>query len=39
MFYAELGWDRQTGAPTQESYRRLGLEPVAKELKKRDLTP
>ena len=32
-------WDRQTGAPTQEAYRQLGLEPVARELKKRDLTP
>jgi aldehyde:ferredoxin oxidoreductase len=39
LFYAELGWDRRTGAPTHEAYRRLGLEPVARELKKRDLTP
>jgi aldehyde:ferredoxin oxidoreductase len=38
MFYAEMGWDRRTGAPTVEAYRRLGLEPVARELRKRDLT-
>ena len=38
MFYAELGWDRRTGSPTVESYRRLGLEPVARELRRRDLT-
>jgi aldehyde:ferredoxin oxidoreductase len=39
LFYAELGWDRRTGAPAYDAYRRLGLEPVARELKKRDLTP
>ena len=38
MFYAELGWDRWTGSPTVEAYRRLGLEPVARELRRRDLT-
>ncbi|MCX8023084.1 MAG: aldehyde ferredoxin oxidoreductase [Syntrophorhabdaceae bacterium] len=39
MFYQEMGWDRTTGAPTYETYRKVGLEEVAKELKKRGLLP
>ena len=29
MFYDELGWDRATGAPTEQTYRKLGLSAVA----------
>jgi aldehyde:ferredoxin oxidoreductase len=37
MFYREMGWDTKTGAPTYDTYRKFGLEGVAKELKKKDL--
>jgi aldehyde:ferredoxin oxidoreductase len=37
MYYDEMGWDKQTGSPTREAYRRLGLETVADELTKRGL--
>lgn len=39
MFYDELGWDRATGAPTEQTYRKLGLSAVAGELGKRKLLP
>jgi aldehyde:ferredoxin oxidoreductase len=39
MFYDEMGWDRKSGAPTTESYRKLGLNDVADELAKLELTP
>jgi aldehyde:ferredoxin oxidoreductase len=39
MFYDELGWDRATGAPTELTYRKLGLSQVAGELGKRKLLP
>jgi aldehyde:ferredoxin oxidoreductase len=39
MFYRELGWDSATGAPTEATYRRLGLGEVARELGKRKLLP
>jgi len=38
MYYGEMGWDKG-GAPTKETYRRLGLADVAKELGKRGLLP
>jgi aldehyde:ferredoxin oxidoreductase len=37
MFYDEMGWDRVTGAPTLQVYRRVGLVKVAEELGKRKL--
>ena len=39
LFYGELGWDRVTGAPTELTYRKLGLSQVAGELGKRKLLP
>ena len=39
MFYDEMGWDRVTGAPTPQAYRKLGLDKVAEELGKRKLLP
>jgi aldehyde:ferredoxin oxidoreductase len=37
MFYDEMGWDRATGAPTSQAYRRVGLEKVADALGKQKL--
>jgi aldehyde:ferredoxin oxidoreductase len=37
MFYEEMGWDKTTGAPKAETYRRLGLAKVAEELGKKGL--
>jgi aldehyde:ferredoxin oxidoreductase len=37
MFYEEAGWDNETGSPTRETYRRLGLSDVAEELGKKGL--
>jgi aldehyde:ferredoxin oxidoreductase len=39
MYYEEMGWDKETGAPTLETYRKFGLENVAEELKKKGLLP
>ena len=39
MYYAEMGWDKQTGSPTRDTYQRLGLKTVAEELSKRGLLP
>jgi aldehyde:ferredoxin oxidoreductase len=39
MFYDEMGWDRVTGAPTAQAYRKFGLDRVAEELGKRKLLP
>ena len=39
MFYDEMGWDRITGAPTLQTYRKVGLDKVAEELGKRKLLP
>ena len=39
MYYAEMGWDKETGAPTKAVYERLGLKDVARELSKRGLLP
>ena len=39
MFYGEMGWDRSSGAPTSQTYRKLGLDEVAEELGKRKLLP
>jgi aldehyde:ferredoxin oxidoreductase len=37
MYYDEMGWDKQTGSPTRNTYQRLGLESVADELAERGL--
>ncbi len=39
MFYEEMGWDKATGAPTGETYKKSGLKDVADFLAKRNLTP
>jgi aldehyde:ferredoxin oxidoreductase len=39
MLYREYGWDEKTGAPTRETYERLGLKDVADELEKLNLLP
>lgn len=39
MYYEQMGWDKPSGAPTEATYRRLGLGGVAEELKKRGLIP
>jgi aldehyde:ferredoxin oxidoreductase len=39
MYYEEMGWDRTTGAPSAEAYRRAGLKEVAEELGKKGLLP
>ncbi len=39
LFYEAMGWDKATGAPTIETYRRAGLDEVAGELGKRKLVP
>jgi len=39
LYYAEMGWDKQTGSPTRDTYQRFGLQAVAAELTKRGLLP
>jgi len=39
LFYEELGWDRQTGAPTRTSLEKLGLKDVADRLAQLRLLP
>ena len=39
MFYLEMGWDLASGAPSAETYRKLGLEEVANDLAPEDLLP
>ena len=39
MFYEEMGWDKKTGAPTLETYRKFNLGKVADELKQKGLLP
>jgi len=39
MFYEAVGWDKATGAPTAETYARLGLADVGRVLKARKLLP
>jgi len=36
-YYDERGWDIETGIPTEKTLRELGLEDVAKDLKKKGL--
>jgi len=39
MFYEEMGWDKSTGAPTIQTYRKFGLHTEGEELGKRNLLP
>ena len=39
MYYDEMGWDKATGAPTAEAYKKVGLPKVAEELGKKNLLP
>jgi len=39
MYYEEMAWDKETGSPTNATYRRLGLGTVADELLRRGLLP
>jgi aldehyde:ferredoxin oxidoreductase len=39
MYYEEMNWDKKTGSPKVEAYKRLGLGDVADQLKKRGLVP
>jgi aldehyde:ferredoxin oxidoreductase len=39
LFYDEMGWDRTSGAPLSQTYRKFGLDRVAEELEKRKLLP
>jgi aldehyde:ferredoxin oxidoreductase len=39
LFYDELGWERETGSPKEETYRRLELASVGEALKKKKLLP
>ncbi len=39
LFYEVMGWDTATGAPTAETYARLGLADVGRDLKARKLLP
>jgi aldehyde:ferredoxin oxidoreductase len=39
MYYEEMGWDKETGAPPSSTYQKLGLAKVAEELAKKGLLP
>jgi aldehyde:ferredoxin oxidoreductase len=39
MFYELMGWDRATGSPTNDAYRKVGLGAVSDELRKKGLVP
>ncbi|WP_028325078.1 aldehyde ferredoxin oxidoreductase [Desulfatirhabdium butyrativorans] len=39
MFYEVMGWGKESGAPTAETYARLGLKAVAQELAAKRLVP
>jgi aldehyde:ferredoxin oxidoreductase len=39
MYYEEMGWDKETGAPAVSTYQKLGLAKVAGELGKKGLLP
>jgi aldehyde:ferredoxin oxidoreductase len=39
MYYREMGWDTAGGAPTAQTYRRLGLFGVSEELGRKGLLP
>ena len=37
MLYEELGWDKNTGDPTRQTYEKLGLKDVADKLQRMNL--
>ena len=37
MFYGLMGWDKATGSPTDDAYRKVGLGEVSDELRKKGL--
>jgi aldehyde:ferredoxin oxidoreductase len=37
MFYAEMGWDKASGAPTQAAYEKAGLKEVGAKLAEKKL--
>jgi len=37
MFYGLMGWNKTTGSPTDDAYRKVGLGEVSDELKKKGL--
>jgi len=39
MYYEEMGWDKETGAPPASTYQRLRLAKVADDLGKKGLLP
>jgi aldehyde:ferredoxin oxidoreductase len=39
LYYDEMGWDKSSGAPTAEAYRKVGLGKVAEELGEKELLP
>jgi aldehyde:ferredoxin oxidoreductase len=39
MYYEEMGWDNETGAPSGSTYQKLGLANVAEDLGKKGLLP
>ena len=39
MYYEMMGWDKATGAPPAEAYKKLGLAKVGEELGKKNLLP
>jgi aldehyde:ferredoxin oxidoreductase len=39
MYYEEMGWDKETGAPAASTYQKFGLAKVAEELGKKGLLP
>jgi aldehyde:ferredoxin oxidoreductase len=39
MYYEEMGWDKPSGAPTAQVYKRLSLARVADDLRKNGLLP
>ena len=39
MYYEVMGWDKKTGAPTSNTYKKVGLARVADDLAKKNLLP
>jgi hypothetical protein len=39
MFYAQMGYDKATGAPTRATLEKLNMKDVADDLGKRNLLP
>lgn len=39
LYYAEFGWDKATGWPTEETWKMYGLEDIAEDMRKLGLLP